>query len=340
MTHYIGVDLAWGEGTATRTANESGLALIDDTGRVLHAGWVRGIAAVADWIAETAGPGSVLAIDAPLVIHNQSGMRLCERQTGMGYGRWKVSANASNTVMGWQGGVALRNRLEEIGFRYSDGITPPNPLDRTFVECYPFTTIVGMEELGYEDERPRYKRLDKALTSTLGRQGRAAACDELIRRMIGLATANPPLDILSHEVSRMLVDEPSPIDNIPYKHREDMLDALLCAWTAAIWHQHGDTRVQILGRDDTTDDRGRRATIVAPARVEQRVAGRTMKVTRAASPAVSPPDTSAYDAAAASLLMRMTAQALSDVGKGAATESSEFRVAWDELALQLDRLSD
>ena len=76
-------------------------------------------------------------------------MHLCERQTGMGYGKWKVSANASNTVMGWQGGIALRDRLEHIDFRYSDGTTPPDPLERTFFDCYPYTTIVGMAELDY-----------------------------------------------------------------------------------------------------------------------------------------------------------------------------------------------
>lgn len=155
MTNYIGIDLAWGEGTAAQAANETGLAVINESGTVLGAGRARGIPAVADWIAETAEPGSVLAIDAPLVIHNETGMRLCQCQTGMGYGRWKVSANASNTVMGWQGGIALRNRLEEMGFVYIDGTARPHPLERTFFECYPFTTIVGMEELGYDNERPR-----------------------------------------------------------------------------------------------------------------------------------------------------------------------------------------
>jgi hypothetical protein len=34
-----------------------------------------------------------------------------------------------------------------------------------------------------------------------------------------------------------------------HKHREDLLDGALCAWTAAFWERHGDERVQILGGD-------------------------------------------------------------------------------------------
>ena len=283
MTYYLGIDLAWGEGTAKRPAKETGLALIDETGTVLHAGWARGIDAVAEWIVEVASPAAVIAIDAPLVVHNASGMRLCERQVGMGYGSWHVAANASNTALGWQGGVALRTKLEALGFVYSDGIHPPSPLSRTMFECYPYTTIVGMAELGYEEKRPRYKRFDRSLPSALRRQARADACDELIRRMGTLATATPPLHIASHEVSRSLL-EPSPLVDAAYKHREDMLDAVLCAWTASIWHRHVE-RVQVLGVEDAPDAAGRRGTIVAPARDGQRVAGRVMRVLReSASP--------------------------------------------------------
>ena len=272
---YIGIDLAWGEGSAAKLANETGLAMIDTSGTVLHAGWARGVDDVTAWLTATALPGDIIAIDAPLVIPNPTGMRPCEREVGRGYGRWHVAANASNTSMGWKAGVTLRERLEAEGFVYTDGTSPPHPAARTLFECYPYTTIVGMEELGYDEKRPRYKRLDKALTAVEGKAARLIACDELIRRVGTLTGATPPLDIASHATSAVLLDEPSPANATAYKHREDLLDALLCAWTAATWHVHGDARVQILGRNDAPDAAGRRPTIVAPARPEQRVAGRT-----------------------------------------------------------------
>ena len=280
MSRFIGVDLAWGEGSETKRANETGLAVIDERGTSLDAGWARGIDEVFAWLDATAQPGTVIAIDAPLVIPNATGMRLAERQVGMAYGNRKVAANASNQSMGRQGGVALRHRLEAAGFVYTSGLLPPDPHARTFFECYPYTTLVAMPELGYELERPRYKRLDKSLPASLGRQLRATACDELIRRMAALASADPPLDMSSHAVGRQLIETPSPVEQISYKHREDVLDAMLCAWTASIWHRHGLARVQILGEDDEPDADGRIATIVAPARREQRVKGRAMRRTR------------------------------------------------------------
>lgn len=277
MSQFIGVDLAWGEGSATKLANETGLAIIDERGTVLDAGWARGIDAVFAWLVHNAQPGAVIAIDAPVVIPNATGMRLAERQVGMAYGNRKVAANASNRSMGWQGGVALRHRLEAAGFVYTSGLTPAGATQRTFFECYPYTTLVGMAELGYDVERPRYKRLDPSLPAPLGRQRRAEACDELIRRLSALASAVPPLDISSHPIGRQLIETASPVGQIPYKHREDVLDAMLCAWTASIWHRHGLDRVQILGEDDEPDADGRIATIVAPARREQRVKGRVMR---------------------------------------------------------------
>lgn len=333
MTQYIGIDLAWGEGSDIRRANESGLAIIDETGRVIEADWARGIDAVSNWVVGAAEPGAVIAIDAPLVIPNSSGMRLAERQVGMGYGRWKVAANASNAQMGWQGGVALRSRLEAAGFVYTSGVSAVDAGGRTFFECYPYTTIVGMTELGFDDERPRYKRLDKSMPVADGRRQRARACDDLIERMSQLILADPPLDIASHPVIRQLVESQSPIEDVPYKHREDVLDAVLCAWTAAIWHRHGQSRTQILGEDDLPDAEGRVATIVAPARPEQRVRGREMRAPARPSTPASVPAISAAEivrAAASDLRTAKVTQA----------DRGELLEAQFELQRQITRLLD
>ncbi len=51
----------------------------------------------------------------------------------------------------------------------------------------------------------------------------------------------------SHPVTQRLAGEPSPLGDVAYKHREDLIDALLCAWTAALWARHGVDRCQVLG---------------------------------------------------------------------------------------------
>ncbi|MGY4857575.1 DUF429 domain-containing protein [Cryobacterium sp. AP23] len=270
MTRFLGVDLAWAEGTAAKPANESGLACIDETGRVISAGWARGIDEVVDWVQSLVEPGSVLAVDAPLVVNNPTGMRICERETGSRYGRWHVSANASNRALPRLGGVTLRRRLEDLGWAYTDGLDPVDSATPSVFECYPYTTLVGAAEFGYDDKRPRYKRMNPALPLIERRAARAVVCDDLIERIWRLNKASPPLDLTSHEASDRLVTEPSPLTDTAYKHREDLIDALLCAWTASLWRTFGTARSQVLGAADPLVVDGRRGTIIAPARPEQR----------------------------------------------------------------------
>ncbi|WP_251858257.1 DUF429 domain-containing protein [Herbiconiux sp. L3-i23] len=268
---YFGVDLAWGVGSAARPANESGLVVIDERGVVIDAGWARGVDEVAEWITERMAGGAVVAADGPLVVHNAPRiMRECEREVGRRYGRWGFSAYPSHPGLGWLSGVALRERLESAGIAYTDGTRVSAADELVMFECYPSTTIVGMPELGYDERKPRYKGRDPKLSPAESRVTRAAICDELIQRVATLRDADPPVDLMSHPVTAALVSEPSPLSDRVYKHREDLLDAVLCAWTASIWHRHGEARTLILGRDSEPDESGRRATIVAPARAEHR----------------------------------------------------------------------
>lgn len=268
---FIGIDLAWGEGSNKKAANESGVAMLDAAGKVVQAGWIRGVAETVAWVEQNAHDETLLFVDAPLVVNNESGQRLCEKQVGQRYGRWKVAAHSTNNRSKWLGGVALREQLEALGWRYSDGCKGPPRTGRHVSECYPYTTIVGSPELGY-DERPQYKRKPKSMrdvTASEFRERRAKVCEELIRRVAELSSADPPLDLSSHTKTRALVERPSPVPDTEYKHREDLLDAALCAWTASLWSRWGKERCQVLGCDDSLRD-GLRATIVAPAKEEQK----------------------------------------------------------------------
>ena len=217
------------------------------SGQVLDAGWGRGIDDVVDWVSARARPGDVIAVDAPLVVLNETGMRECEREVGQRYMRWGVGANATNLSREWQGGVTIRSAFERLGYVYA-GDAPPSAIDRvSFFECYPYTALVGAEEFGYDVERPRYKRLNPALTTVAERRAlRASECDELIRRMSRLATASPPLDLRSNPLTAELLTSPSPTGDVPYKHREDLIDAAISAWTAALWSTWIE-RCQVLG---------------------------------------------------------------------------------------------
>jgi predicted RNase H-like nuclease len=264
----LGVDLAWAD---TTVANETGVVAADPDGTIVAAGWTTGLEETIAW-ANTHGAGAaMLFVDAPLLVLNPDRQRLCEKQVGQRYGRWKVSANSTNLGSPRLAGVRLRRELEAGGWLYADGSTGPPRTGRIVSECYPYTTIVGADVLGYDRERPLYKRKPKGLTTAAWRPVRAAACDVLIQRLAGLRNASPPLDLRSHPVTAQLLNEGSPLNDRPYKHREDLIDACLAAWTAALWLQVGTDACQVLGRDDAlVDDRDRRATIIAPARTSQR----------------------------------------------------------------------
>ncbi|MFD3496671.1 DUF429 domain-containing protein [Streptomyces sp. NPDC058676] len=273
IERFIGIDLAWAQGGARTKPNETGVAAIDGRGVVIECGWTFGLEETMAWLAKTAVGGSTLAfVDAPLVVDNPAGQRPCEREVGQRYGRWKVSANSTNQSSPRRAGVLLRALLQEFGWAYDDGRGGPPTGGLVVSECYPYTTLVGACELGYDQERPTYKRRPARVPTAQWRAVRAEECDKLIARMAGLATADPPLLLASHVVSRRLLDEPSPQLAADYKHREDLIDALLCAWTAALWSRHGLARCQVLGADSPLP-RGCAPTIIAPARPEQRRGG-------------------------------------------------------------------
>lgn len=262
----LGIDLAWATNKKSGVSNETGVVAVEPDGTVVDAGWTRGLNETLDWIAANAGADTFAMIDAPLVVTNAAGQRACEQQTGQRYGRWKVSANSTNLTSRSLGGQELRILLEAGGWIYNAGWSGPPVSGRHFSECYPYTALVGAAELGYDDERPVYKRKPKSMTTSAFRQHRAATCDDLIGRLDALAAVDPALRLRSHPVTAALLDERSPIVDVAYKHREDLVDAAICAWSGLLWLCHGLERCQVLGDDEQVSA----ATIIAPARPSQR----------------------------------------------------------------------
>lgn len=264
--NFLGVDLAWASPTQ-RKGNETGVVALTEWGEITAAGWTVGVAETAGWLGAHADDDACAFVDAPLVVYNETGQRQCERETGQRYWRASVSANSTNRRSPRLAGVDLVGAMIPVGWRYDDGLDGPGGRGRTLSECYPYTTIVGAEELGF-DVRPRYKRRPRKMRAAEFRPIRAAACDLLVTRLDGLAQADPPLHLRSHPATAKLVKERSPLDDRAYKHREDLVDAVICAWTAALWQRFGLGRCHVLGAMDGV---ARPApTIIAPGKPDQR----------------------------------------------------------------------
>lgn len=262
----LGVDLAWKDGSDRKAANETGVVALESSGEIVAASWTVGLEETFAWIGRWATEETSAFIDAPLVVSNPPGtQRLCECEVGRRYMHpWKVAANSRATSRPRRSAVSS----SAGGWRRSAGhmrtawARRRAPRGRSR-KCYPYTTIVGVPELGY-GVRPLYKRKPKKIVTADWRPIRAAACDELIARIGRLSTFDPPLDLRSHEATRKLLEEPSPLEDRPYKSREDLLDAAISAWTAAYWRRHGPERSVVLGADGPPDRDGLRATIIAP----------------------------------------------------------------------------
>ena len=68
---HIGIDLAWAD-TARKKTNESGIVMLDPVGNVAVADWTVGVDETAGWLDLHAPSDSLLFVDAPLVVNNET----------------------------------------------------------------------------------------------------------------------------------------------------------------------------------------------------------------------------------------------------------------------------
>ncbi|MGO1922811.1 MAG: DUF429 domain-containing protein [Jeotgalicoccus sp.] len=219
---FIGIDLAW------TYKNESGICVIDESGDVL----VLESAVFSDEnlvniIKTYSGEKLHIAIDAPLVVNNETGSRQAERdlQSGRIHGHRLFAFNSNRTFMkkAYKGirGEMLSNLIIEHLPNISIGM---NEQDSSIVETFPTGIVSGL----FPDVFPvKYKR-KKGMTfeETVGQM-------KLMTERIGLFEQQ---NIISGFSDKLIVDETT-ITRIHHKHLEDKLDAVLCALGLYLIHE-------------------------------------------------------------------------------------------------------
>src|SRR5438876_7885054 len=113
MNRFIGVDLGW-------YGKPSGLASLVLNKKVLSLRNIARVESAEDilqWIETEAGSGSAMvAVDAPLVIPNQTGIRAAERELNRDFRRFHAGCHAANLGRPFAGKVTAFSRaLEELG---------------------------------------------------------------------------------------------------------------------------------------------------------------------------------------------------------------------------------
>ena len=222
---FVGVDLGW-------YGKPSGLAAV--TGRVAELRLsavvrVQGIPETIQWIlSRTRDADAVVAVDAPLVIPIQSGIREAERHLNQQFRRYHAGCYPANLGRPFAPYVpAFSRALEEQGFQHGAEMSPRHP-GRFQIEVHPHAATVSLFNL---PQIIKYKR------------GRRAQRAKELRRLRNLLRSRLPLLQPALHLSQL----PRIPEAGPLKPAEDQIDAVLCAYIAAHWWFWGRQRNWVFG---------------------------------------------------------------------------------------------
>ena len=220
----IGVDLGW-------YGKPSGLAsiyLADTELDVRHVTRLQDADEILHWIECEAGSNTaVVAVDAPLVIPNSTGIRPAERELNATFRRYHAGCHAANLGRPFASHVtSFSRRLEELGFRHGADM-PARASGHFQIEVHPHAASVKLFGL---DRIVKYKRGLRA--------DRASELSRLRDLMLArLPHLDPPLSLRLPQVPQA--------GNL--KPVEDQIDAVLCAYIAAHWWFWGLARNCVYG---------------------------------------------------------------------------------------------
>jgi predicted RNase H-like nuclease len=214
--YFVGLDLAWGE------KNQTGVAVIDADGRLLHVGTAQDDASIADAVAPYVAEECVVAIDAPLIVKNPTGIRQCEAELNRDFGRFEAGARPAFTDK-----PEFKNpRGARVATTLGLDMDPASSASRRAIEVYPHSATVVLFEL---EKTLKYKR------GAVGDRQR-----DLLRLMTlieGLNEATPRLRV-NHNVAWVELRKrvAAATRQVQLDRDEDPVDAVLCAYVALYWY--------------------------------------------------------------------------------------------------------
>lgn len=233
MVTFIGVDLGW-------YGKPSGLASLELKGsdlRLRKLSRLRETGDILKWIDAEAADTCVVAVDAPLVIQNETGIRPAERDLNRDFRRFHAGCHAANLGRPFARNVTtFSRRLAELGFVEDAGMKP-RQRGRFQIEVHPHAATIklfGLDQIVKYKRGPRHERASELFR----------LCELMRTRLPAL---DPPLTAPLPEL---------PITG-PLKPVEDQIDAVLCAYLAAHWWHWARGRNRVYGVPGT-------GTIIVP----------------------------------------------------------------------------
>lgn len=212
-----GVDLAW-----QSEKNPSAICfgnLLEDTLTVstLEPA-IFGIEEVLNSLRRTKGLHGI-AIDAPLIINNRQGQRICEKEIGREYGSRHASCHTSNRKLYPNAkSVFMSEALNDDGYSHISG-------ENWQIECYPHPAIIEIFSL---KERLKYKK-GRVADKKEGQKNLA----QLIRRLSESKVLK--LEFSDEGQIELSNDYIETLSGQALKSNEDGLDAVLCLYIAGLY---------------------------------------------------------------------------------------------------------
>jgi predicted RNase H-like nuclease len=234
---FLGIDLGW-------RSQPSGLCClqwIDNQLQILDLDRKESIAEILAWIDSCVKPDepAIIAVDAPTLIPNATGMRLPDKLTHKHFGKYHAGCYPANLSQPYaERTVKFGLELEARGFTHAPAIEA-RKAGRYQIEVFPHPAIVNLFNLErilkYKKGRLNERRL------------------ELIKLHQFILNILPTLEpyLCPSASSCGFFPSEIPSTGAALKETEDKLDSLICAYVAANWWYWGEQRNLVLG-DRTT----------------------------------------------------------------------------------------
>ncbi len=239
-TVFFGLDLAWSE------RNPSGCAVIQNGRLIAHSGNLGGNDEITDFVRQhlPRGSGAVLAVDAPLRVPNETGMRDADRFVSRDFRRFHAGAYPANrkrlaTGHGAQKVVRGEALVDALAthMRFTEAATiPKRAVGRLVCEVYPHPAHISLFGL---ETTLKYK--PRSHRSYEDRWAEFERYQQLLRT---LHTAKPPL-----KGTKKLLKKTDVVGlrGKALKQYEDTLDALTCAYVASYLWWYGPHQARTYG---------------------------------------------------------------------------------------------
>ena len=214
--HFVGLDLAWGE------KNNTGIAVVDSDGRLLHVGAGHDDESIEATVEPYVSDDCLVAIDAPLIVRNPAGARPCETALNRDFHAFEAGAHPANT----ENPAFKSPRGARIASALTLDMNPASTSTRRAIEVYPHPATIALFGL---EKTLKYKK------GTF--EARQHELLQLMTLIEGLDKASPRLRV-NHNVSWVELRKRVEAATRPVQldRDEDPVDAVVCAYVALFWY--------------------------------------------------------------------------------------------------------